>query len=71
MIIPIPTPQQRREIAARALCDRATVRKVYLEPLRAQPSSVERVRRAARALGIPEPLVPEPIPAAAPARSRP
>lgn len=58
----MPPAYQRREIAGRTLIKEATVRRAYQHPLRCKPATLERVRRAARALGIPEPLVPEPSP---------
>jgi len=48
------TPQQRRELAARAICDTRTVARAYAaEPTK--PSCYERVRRAAVELVLPSP----------------
>ena len=60
MIMPVPPPYRCREIAARALAKTSTVRRAYLTPETCRPSTVERVRRAARALGILEPLAAQP-----------
>lgn len=50
----ILTPQQRREITARAICDDRTVKHAYAgQPVK--PSSRERIRRAAIDLGLPVP----------------
>ncbi|HWA76567.1 MAG TPA: hypothetical protein VG937_29735 [Polyangiaceae bacterium] len=56
----LPTPQQRRQIAARAIMPERQVLRVYREPGRAKPSTVTRVQSAADDLGIPGPLHPEP-----------
>jgi hypothetical protein len=55
------TPQQRRELAARAICDTRTVLGVY-RGKGTKPACYERVRRAAAELGFPSPPahVPDP-----------
>jgi len=52
----IPTPQQRREIAACAIMPERQVLRVYRAPERAKPSTLARVDRAAIELGISPPL---------------
>jgi len=54
----MPNPQQIREIAAAAMCELSTVRKVYSTPERAQSSSRERVAKAAKKLGYAAPPAP-------------
>ncbi len=46
-----PSPQERRQIAALSLMPERQVLKVYRTPTRVQPSTLERVRRAAAQLG--------------------
>jgi len=48
----LPTPQQRREIAARALMPERTVLRVYRQPDKSKPSTLARVVRAAVELGV-------------------
>jgi hypothetical protein len=48
------TPQQRREITARAICDDRTVKHAYAG-MSVKPASRERIRRAAIDLGLPLP----------------
>ena len=48
------TPQQRRELAARAMCDMRTVAGVYRSKP-TKPICYERVERAAKELGFPSP----------------
>jgi|GEM_PF-6520588 len=50
----VPDAQSRREIAARAVCDDRTIRRVYRGEV-VKPASHERIRRAAVALGLPLP----------------
>lgn len=54
----LPTPQIRREIAARALMPERTVLGVYRNPSSHKPSTVARVVRAAMEIGAPEPEQP-------------
>jgi DNA-binding LacI/PurR family transcriptional regulator len=53
----LPSPQARREIAARALMPERTVLGVYQDPPRHKPSTIARVTRAAVELGHPVPRV--------------
>jgi hypothetical protein len=50
----LPTPQQRREIAARAIMPERTIRRVY-RGAPAKPSTIERISRAAAEIGAPLP----------------
>jgi hypothetical protein len=50
------TAQQVRELCAEALCDDRTIRRVYRGD-KVKPTSLERVRRAAKALRLPLPPV--------------
>lgn len=52
----MPGPQERRQIAARAMMPERQVLRVYRDPSRCQPSVVARVQRAAAELGLPAPM---------------
>jgi hypothetical protein len=58
MTPPNLTPQARRELAARALTPEKTIRRVYAHPEQARSTTLERIARATRELGLPEPLPP-------------
>ena len=51
----MPGPQERRQIAARAMMPERQVLKVYQHPDRCRPSVIARVEHAAAELGLPVP----------------
>lgn len=55
----VPTPQERRQIAARAFMAERQVLLCYQHPERRKPSVLARAQRAAAELGIRPPAVQE------------
>jgi DNA-binding LacI/PurR family transcriptional regulator len=49
------TPQERRELAAKAMMDERVVARAYVDPSRVRPTTIARLERAAAELGLPPP----------------
>lgn len=58
MTTPSISPQQVREIAAAAVASEKTVRRIY-RGMPSKPATIERLRRAAKVLGLQPPPEPE------------
>jgi len=56
---PIPSAPERRRIAALAVMPERGVLRTYRDPGARAASTLERVKQAARELGLPEPQEPE------------
>ena len=54
-MVALLTPQQRRELAARAIVPEKTVKRAYQHPERSRNATLARLTKAAGELGLPPP----------------